>query len=217
MHKPNNLLESDVQDELDWDPQLNDSRIVVKAAEGVITLSGAVDTYSDSLCACEDAWRVSGVKDVENDLLVGPIGEAVVDVEIATDCLTALDADKVVPDGAVTVDVSDGWVTLHGQVKRHYQRKAAEHAVERVDGVLGVSDEIVIAPDPTPDNVADLINKAFARNAIIDESQIKVSSDGSTVYLDGSVSSWTAMQTAMTTAWNAPGVTSVVNRLEIIL
>jgi osmotically-inducible protein OsmY len=216
MHKPNNLLESDVRDELDWDPQIDDSRIVVKAAAGIVTLSGAVGSCYESTCAYEDAWRIGGVKDVENDLLVGPFGEAVLDVDVAAECKAALDKQNQVPKGSVSVDVLDGWVTLRGQVKRHFQRRAAVHAVERVEGVLGVTDKIVEAGDPAPSNVADLINKAFARNAIIDESSIKVSNDGNTVYLDGTVGSWTAMQTAVLTAWDAPGVYKVVNRLEVV-
>src|SRR5215469_15404710 len=61
MHKPNNLLERDVKDELDWDPTLNDSRIVVKADDGRITLTGAVDTFADVETAFMDAKTVSGV------------------------------------------------------------------------------------------------------------------------------------------------------------
>lgn len=217
MHKPNNLLEADVIDELDWDPYLTDSRIVVKADDGQITLSGVVPTYYDTILASDDAWAVGGVRTVNNELLVGLVGETIADAEIAAACMTALDADRFVPHGAVSVDVLDGWVTLSGQVRRHFQRAAAKHAVNKVAGVLGVVDDIVISGDPIPSDVAERINKAFRRNAIIDDSLIEVTNSGHTIYLDGTTDSYTAMEEAVDTAWAAPGVNEVVNRLVIVL
>jgi osmotically-inducible protein OsmY len=104
---------------------------------------------------------------------------------------------------------------LTGEVRHHYQRQAAEYAVSRVDGVLGVTNDVTITKDVVPTDVADRINKAFRRDAIIDESHIKVSASGNTVYLDGTVGSLFALDEALDTAWNAPGVTDVVNRLTV--
>jgi len=216
MHKPNNLLKLDVVDELSWDPYLDSSRITVSAHDGQVTLSGAVETYYDSVLALEDAWSVGGVTTVANELLVGPVGEALADVDIAAKCDAALDADRFVPDGAVTAEVSFGWVTLGGQVRSHFQRRAAEFAVRRVDGVLGITNKIEITADPIPSDVADRINKAFRRNAIIDDSVIKVSNVDRTIYLDGTAGSWVARQAAEDVAWSAPGVAEVVDRLMVI-
>jgi osmotically-inducible protein OsmY len=216
MHKPNNLLERDIKDELDWDPALDDSRIEVAADDGRVTLTGAVDTFDDLELASMDAKSVGGVTAIDNQLLVGPLGAAVTDSDLADKGRTALDNDRFVPHGAVMVDVSDGWVTLTGEVRRHFQRKAAEHAVGRIAGVLGVTDKITLSDEPIPSDVADRINRAFARNAIIDDSRIKVSSTGHTVYLDGVTDSWAAMDTALDCAWSAPGVNDVVNRLTVL-
>jgi osmotically-inducible protein OsmY len=97
MYKPNSLLESDVADQLDWDLLLDDSRIVVNAMDGEITLTGTVPTYNDATLATEDAWSVRGVKAVDNELLVGLEGEAIADADIAAVCMKALDADRLVP------------------------------------------------------------------------------------------------------------------------
>jgi osmotically-inducible protein OsmY len=215
MHKPNNLLERDVMEQLDWDPILDDTRITVKADDGTVILNGAVPTYAEVGLAAEDAWDVGGVKAVDNELQVGLNGAAIADLDIATQCATALDADKFVPHGSVSATVLDGWVTLSGEVRRHYQRKAAEHAVGRVAGVLGVTDRITLTEEPVPSDVADRINRAFDRNAIIDGSLIEVSNVGHTIYLDGITTTWRAMNEAVDTAWAAPGVTDVVNRLVI--
>ena len=216
MHKSNHALESDVKEELEWDPAVDDTRILVKANDGQVTLSGAVPTYYESVLAEDDAFSIGGVTLVNNQLMVGLVGEAIADGDIADNCMAALDKDKLVPHGAVGVVVDDGWVTLSGEVRRHFQRRAAVHAVRRVAGVLGVTDNIVLSSEPIPSDVADRINRAFKRNAIIDDSLIEVSNVDHTVYLDGTVSSWYAMDEAVDTAWEAPGVRDVENRLVIV-
>jgi len=216
MHKPNNLLEHDVRDQLDWDPQLDPTRIVVKADSGRVTLSGSVPTFYEVDLATDDAAAVGGVKEIDNQLLVGLAGDALTDGEIAVAVASSLDSDRLVPKGAVTVDVMEGYVTLHGTVRHHYQRQAAEHAVRRLDGVLGMTDDIAISGDPIPGDVADRINKAFQRSAIIDEANITVSNIGTTVYLDGTSDTWTAREEAEDTAWAAPGVAEVIDRIEVV-
>jgi osmotically-inducible protein OsmY len=216
MHKPNNILEKDVRDELSWDASLDDSQVTVAADNGRVSLAGAVPTYFDLLTATDDVWAVSGVTSVDNELLVGLMGEVIADADVANACRAALNGDHVVPYGAVNVAVVDGWVTLGGQVRHHFQRQAAKFAVARVKGVKGVTDDIDISSDPVPSDVAERINEAFARKAILDDSVIQVTNSGSTVYLDGTSDSRTAMQVAEDTAWDAPGVTDVIDRLVLV-
>ena len=216
MHKPNNLLAKDVRDQLDWDPLIDNTRIVVKADDGLVTLTGSVPTYYETLLAPDDAWSVHGVKAVDNGLLVGLVGDAITDAEIAAACATALDADRFVPKEAVSAEVTEGWVTLSGEVRRHFQRRSAEHAVRRIDGVLGITNKIAITSDPVPSDVADRINRAFRRNAIIDDSMITVTNSGNTVFLDGTAGSWRAKMEAEDASWEAPGVSDVIDRLVIV-
>ncbi len=122
----------------------------------------------------------------------------------------------MVPHGSVQVTVADGWVTLTGEVRHHFQRQAAQHAVGRVPGVLGVMNGITLTEEPIPPEVAARIEKAFNRNAVIDDSVIQVTNRGHTIYLDGIVNSWDAMDTALDTTWAAPGVNEVVNNLTLI-
>ncbi len=216
MHKPNNLLEIDVRGEFGWDPLLDATRIVVNANDGKVTLSGVVPTYYETVLADEDASRVGGVTTVDNQLLVGTLGEATVDEAIVAECTTALDGDRFVPHGSVSVVVCAGWVTLKGEVRHHLQRRAAEHAVRQVDGVVGLTDRINLTSGPIPSDVGDRIKRAFERNAIIDESLIEVTNSGHTIYLDGTVPDRFAMDEAVGTAYLAPGVREVVSRLVIV-
>ena len=83
-------------------------------------------------------------------------------------------------------------------------------------GVRGITDNIVISGDPIPSDVADSINKALARKAVLGDSVIQVTNTGGTIYLDGTTDSYAAMQAALDTAWAAPGVTDVVNRIVVV-
>jgi osmotically-inducible protein OsmY len=166
--------------------------------------------------ATDKTWGVSGVTSVDNELLVGPTGETLVDTDIAARCQDALNADRFVPKGAVTVDVVDGWVTLGGHVRGHFQRQAAKFDVQRVSGVRGITDNIMISSEPIPSDIAARISNALSRQALLDDSVIEVTNDGSTIYLDGTTDSYTAMQTAEDTAWAAPGVADVVDRLVVV-
>ena len=215
MHKPDGLVGDDVREALEWDNAIDDGRIMVQVKDGKVTLSGAVHTYAEALKAMEDTKHVKGVRDIENQLLVGPAGEAVTDAVLLEACEKALDGNPFVPKGAVSVAARDGWVTLTGDVRHHYQRDAAEDAVSWQQGVTGITNELKMTPNPIPSDVADRINKAIGRSSILDDSVIKVSNQGSTVYLDGEVSSYYARVTAEDTAWNAPGVGGVVDRLLV--
>jgi osmotically-inducible protein OsmY len=215
MHKPNNLLRDDVTEELSWDSQLDSSRVVVAANDGTVTLTGSVPTYDEVARATTDAGRVGGVKSIDNQLLVGLVGDAATDVEIAVAAQDALDADHFVPKGSVGADVLEGYVTLSGRVRHQFERRAAQHSVGKVHGVLGVDNAITISSDPLPSDVAYRIQKAFQRSSTIDDSLITVTNDGPTIYLDGMANTWTARQEAEDTAWDAPGVANVVDRILI--
>jgi osmotically-inducible protein OsmY len=181
-----------------------------------VTLSGSAPTYYEAVRAGDDTATVGGVTGVDNQIMVGVLGEALDDAEIAVAAAAALDADRFVPKDAVDAAVLDGYVTLTGQVRRHFQRQAAHLAVSRVDGVLGIDNEITLSSDPIPSDVADRIQKAFRRNAIIDDSLITVSNVGHTIHLNGVVSSWAALDAAEDTAWQAPGVTEVEDNLQVV-
>ena len=201
---------------MDADTLLDSTRVMVSASHGRVTLSGSVPTYEQSLQAGEDAWRVRGVNAVENALLVGPAGEALDDLEIATHAASALDDSHMLAPGEVAVSVVDGHATLVGTVRRHSQRRAAERAVGRVPGVRGITDEIELTVEPIPNDVVDRIAGALRRSAVVDDSTIEVSNVGQTIYLDGVTTSWFGRKAAEDAAWSAPGVAHVVDRLVIV-
>jgi osmotically-inducible protein OsmY len=214
VNKPNNLLELDVRDSLDWDRALDDRRISVNAEDGRVTLTGWVPTYYDKVRAQHVASTVDGVRALDDKLLVG-FGTAHDDAGTAEACRVALGHDRFVPAGSVVASVRRGRVELRGNLRNPFQRQSAEHAISRVDGVLRIQNLIAIRPGPIPADVTERINRAFVRSALVDAAGIDVHTRGHTIHLTGSVRWFAAMREAVETAAAAPGVDGVINDLQI--
>lgn len=209
-------LQRDVFDELQWEPSIDAAEIGVSARAGVVTLTGVVTNYGEKLAAERVVKRIRGVKAVANDIEVRPRGTgAPSDTDIAQAALLALKWKTFVPASRIQVSVSQGWVTLEGQVDWHYQKSAAEDAVRHLIGVRGVIDEIAIRPKVSAAQVKDRIEEAIKRSAELDAKRIGVETLDGKVTLKGEVHTWSERQEAERTAWSAPGVTQVENLISI--
>lgn len=127
----------DVLDELLWDGSIQSDRINATVTDGTVVLTGSVATFYEKWNAGEDAWRISGVRDVRNGIVVDPDFGRVLDEDLVESAERGLDANALVPEGAVQVSATDGWVTMSGNVRFHYQRQAAEYVVRHLAGLQG--------------------------------------------------------------------------------
>jgi osmotically-inducible protein OsmY len=217
--KTNVQLQSDVRAELAWDPQLEDKDIHVIATDNVITLTGSVPSFANKWAAERAAERVFGVKAVANDLAVAvPIPFQRSDTDIAYAIVNALAWDVQVPDTKIKCAVSNGWVTLEGEVDWRYQRDAAARAVRFLAGVRGVTNNIAVtATGVSPDDVTRKIKEALERRADRASKHINVDTMDGIVTLTGSVSSFGDRRAAEGAAWSAPGVRGVRDELAVAI
>lgn len=210
-------LKSDVTAELAWDPSINATHVGVAVKNGVVTLSGEVDTYMQKHAVERAVRRIAGVRGIALDLDVklAPDHKRS-DGEIAQAALYALRWHSLVPENQVKVQVEDGWITLSGQVEWAYQSASAEQCVHPLVGVTGVSNEITIRQRANPQAIREDIAAAFARRAQREARHIDIEVDGGVVTLTGQVDSMAEHEAAIGTAYAAKGVTRVVDRLEVV-
>ena len=206
-------LRRDIEQELEWEPGVDQRRIGVSVVDGVVTLTGEVSFYAEKWNAERAVERVVGVKAIANDIEVRASNQHS-DTAIAGAAANALRSDVRVPDDRIKVTVEKGWLTLKGAVDWDYQRRAAEAAVRNLAGVRGISNLITVRPDLQPTDVKKRIEETFKRAAAYDAMQVTVEVSGGEVTLRGKVRSWAERKEAEKAAWAAPGVTAVHNYIR---
>jgi osmotically-inducible protein OsmY len=214
--KTDSQLQQDVSAELQWEPSVHAVRIGVEVKDGVVTLAGHVDSYSEKWNAERAAQRVAGVKAMTTELKVHLTGLSKrTDADVAEAVENVLEWTSSLPAGAIQVMVEGGLVTLSGDVDWQYQRRAATDSVRHLMGVTGVSDQISIKPSVNATAVKSDIEAALKRTSIADAKKISVSVHGSDVRLSGTVHSWAERNTATNSAWGTPGVRNVVDEMTL--
>lgn len=210
-------LQRDVIDELRWDPSLKEKEIAVAASDGVITLSGFVPSYPEKWAAERAVERVFGVKAVANDIEVKLPGDRTrPDPELAHKVVEALEWDVQVPDDKIKAAVTNGWVTLEGEVAWAFQRDAALRAVRNIAGVRGVTNKLTLVPPAVSSyDVAVKIKDALRRRAERDAAGITIETKDNVVTLKGKVPTFAERRAAEGAAWSAPGVKEVHDEIVV--
>lgn len=215
--KTDQQLKSDVVAELAWTPAVNATNIGIAVKNGIVTVSGEVDTYLQKHAVERAVRMVSGVRGIAVDVEVrlAP-GDRRGDAQVAEAAVHALRWHSLVPDDKVKVEVEDGWVTLSGEVDWGYQSASAEQAIRPLIGVRGVSNQIRLKQHVNPADIRVDIESALTRHAQREARHIAVSVDSGVVTLRGQVGSMSEHDAVLGTAHAAKGVTRVIDQLEVV-
>jgi osmotically-inducible protein OsmY len=210
-------LKQRIMRELKWDSRIPWASIVVGVSDGVVTLTGVVSSYAQKFAAQEATHRVTGVLDVANDIDVNPVDRFMrTDTEIASAVRNALEWDALVPNELIQSTVSDGWVTLEGQVDYWRERSDAERAIRRLAGVVGVNNKITIRKNEVnAKQLREEIEFALERRADREAERLRIEVNDGAVDLWGRVHSWQEKRAVLGSISHAPGVTQLRDHLRI--
>ena len=209
-------LKADVTAELAWDPAVHATAVAVTVKDGLVTLTGQLDSLAEKHAVERAARRVAGVRGIAVELEVKPAGEHKRgDSEIAKAALAALRWHSWVPEERIKVEVEDGWVTLNGEVDWRYQATSAEQCIRPLTGVRGVTNNIGVKPRVSEKDISEEITAALMRHAQREASHIGIEVDGGVVTLRGDVHSLPEHEAALGAAWATRGVSRVVDKLRI--
>lgn len=216
MLKTDAQIQREVQEELRLAPMVDATHIGVEVRQGVVTLTGHVDSYGEKWHAEQAAQRVSSVKALAVEMQVMFRGSpTVIDSEIAHAVKNVLDWNVFIPTNAVKVMVENGWVTLSGKVPADYQRRIAEASIRYLTGVRGVSNQLVLKPVVTGSVLKTDIEAVLQRRAAKEAKGIGINIHEHEVTLTGTVNSLAERDVVSHAVWDSPGVWLVRNNIEV--
>lgn len=218
MHKKSDSeIKTQVLRELKWDSRIGGSEIGVAVTQGVVTLTGIVTNYAKRVAAQDAAHRVAGVLDVANEIEVRRQGEFVKsDEDLARAVRHVLEWDAFVPDKRIKSSISDGWVTLEGEVDLWREREDAEKAVLRLEGVIGVINKIQMVPRKVdPDELLEQIEYALERRADREAERLRIEVNDGAVDVFGRVHSWQEKRAVLGSISHAPGVMAIRDHIRL--
>jgi osmotically-inducible protein OsmY len=214
--KSDSQIQQDVLRELKWDTRVEETDVGVEVDGSIVTLTGTVDSWAKRLAAQEAAHRVSGVRDVANDIQVklpGTTGRT--DTDLARAIRSALEWDVFVPEQRITSTVTDGWVTLDGEVDSFNQREDAASALRNLAGIRGVTNRITVKPAPiATGDLRESILGALERHAAREARNIGIDVRAGKVILTGKVGTWAERQAVIGAVRGTRGVKAVDDQLS---
>ncbi|MFY8004938.1 MAG: BON domain-containing protein [Chitinophagaceae bacterium] len=213
----NEELQKNVQDAIKWQPQLNAAEIGVIVCDGVVTLTGTVDSYLKKIEAENATKNVAGVRAIVEkiEVIYRKMLNKKSDSDIAYDILNIYQLNSQIPENTIKIKVEKGWVNLGGELNWSYQKEEAKNAIKNLDGIIGVTNNILIKPKALNLLEKEVIENLLKLSWTLNAEDINVSVDGTSVTLDGKVAALYQKEEAERIALGTPGIWSVQNNLHI--
>ena len=139
-------ITSVVEASLEANEKVKARQVEVQTREGMVHLTGVVDTVEARREAARVAWRTEGVRGVSNELTVGEltVGSWVDDVMISSKVKSQLISNTLIRAGDIDVSSSQGVVTLIGRVGTQAIKTDAERIARATKGVSDVNNELLV-------------------------------------------------------------------------
>jgi osmotically-inducible protein OsmY len=192
----------------------------VEVDEGIVTLTGTVDSWPARTAAQEAAHRVLGVLDVANDIHVKlPSSSERTDTDVARSVRAALEKELQVPHERILTTVSYGVVTLEGNVDYWSEHDDAGRVARDVPGVREVRNLVTVEPRAArvvPETIRHVIERALERHSSHAAEHIQIAIAGSMVILTGSVSSGPEHDAVISAVRKTRGVEKVDDRIAVV-
>ncbi|MEX1302528.1 MAG: BON domain-containing protein, partial [Desulfotignum sp.] len=210
-------IEIAVEGELAGDQAVPSHLVDIQSTDGIVTLTGSVNTLLAKERALAIAETVKGVRSVVNRIEVIPVIQKT-DAEIYTDVAAALLVDPVTESLTIDVSVDDNVVTLDGNVDSYLEKQAAGKVAKSISGVKGVKNLLThdYKTSRSDTELADEIKAALQWDTLVDDALMQVSVKNRKVSLEGTVGSAAEKRRAITKAWLPGGIKDVdARRLSV--
>lgn len=209
-------LRKNIVAEIHFEPSVDATNIGVNVKDGIVTLTGHVRSYAEKFATERAVRRVRGVRAIAEEIEVQyPDAKKTADDQIAARALKILAWDTTIPHETIQITVQKGLVTLTGYVGWYFQKDAAESAIRKLSGVIGIDNSIEVKPPIEAGDVKGHIENALRRNAEVEAGGLQVLVSRNRVILYGRVHSWRERDAVARAAWSVPGVVQVENNLSI--
>jgi osmotically-inducible protein OsmY len=208
-------IQTAVEDELDWSPELDAAGIGVATDGGAVSLSGEVTTYLQRIAATRAALRVRGVRTLVDNIVVNSSSNYTqTETDLAKSVQHALEWTAGIPS-TVTAELVGHTAKLSGEVQWNFERENAHRAIQRLRGIDYVQDLITLRVRPGNTAAAGHIEAALERNASLHGTDVAVHVTDTTAKLTGSVRTWAQRRTAENIAWASPHITHIDNQISV--
>jgi osmotically-inducible protein OsmY len=209
-------IQVDVLAELRWDSKINAPQIGVEVSNGVVTLSGYVESYLEKSSAEKAAKRVIGVGAIAQEIRVLLPGSSIrCDTEIARQIQSIIRLSDIDPNDQIHIKVEQGFITLSGKVEAFHKKELAQKYASNMLGVTGICNLIEIEPKLTGPVIKKDIQDAFTRQAIDQAQKLDIMINQNIVTFAGKVKSWSERNSAINAAWSIPTVKNVIDKIQI--
>jgi hyperosmotically inducible protein len=201
-----------------------EDHVKVKAADGVVTLSGVVQDKDEKALAADTVENLPGVTRVQNDITISSKYPEHSDAWLAFKIRSQLLVKAGVSAADTTVSVTDGVVTLGGKADNLAQKELTEIYAKEIEGVKSVKNNIVLNAGAAPATIGEKIDDAsittqvkFAllRNGATHALKTKVTTTDGRAMISGEASSDAEKALVTKLAGDVRGVKSVANGMTI--